>query len=418
MTMDRGVLPRPKTRRTAARASESGGGVVAVRGFAYQFDQTILECFLRPTEVITVEHVEDFNGAEWCVQSKGFNSQFQPSILSKAIANLWREHQADVTRKLHLYCHFTDRAAGETKTYDTSSVPKTWRRLLTVDGQPASDDGIAAFLANLKLHFCENFEAQFHTLVDRIRAEWLKADVAEAVVTHSVMRAHMMELATRRMASERTTSLERLREIDGEVRKVILEAGHRELIGEEGYVQLVRKRLFHARLNLDAADRLFIFDVGPSDDLGALAGVWVQLANRYFRRMRTGPKGLAPVICVRGLTDAQFSTILNQVHNDIAAAIDLEAHAVRDIAVVDGVPFRGADFRLTELTRRRTGPFARLRVLGSDFLDNPEVSRWIAAMPYIFHFVTDRASSSPRLWAGSAHRLSVRDIAAIQRIVG
>jgi len=164
------------------------GGVAAIRGFAYQFDQTILAALDRPAEVIEVEHVEDLNGIDWCVQVKQYSGSYKPSVLTKAIVGLWHIFKLEPQRQLRLHCHFADKTAGTRLPLSVEDMPITWKNALTDGTTVAPDEEIAKFLEHLEVRFTADLETQFliracRQSIERIAKEGRKYGATLAIVS-------------------------------------------------------------------------------------------------------------------------------------------------------------------------------------------------------------------------------------------
>ena len=91
------------------------GGYYAIKGFAFQFDRTILEIFnaTDDKEMVSLENIQDINTDSFVMQVKYRESQdFSESKIREPVLQLIEEHSKATNRKIVLYCHFRDKRPG------------------------------------------------------------------------------------------------------------------------------------------------------------------------------------------------------------------------------------------------------------------------------------------------------------------
>lgn len=399
-------------------ANARAGGVAAVRGFAYQFDQTLLAALERPTETIEVEHIEDLNGVDWCIQVKQYSGDYKPSVLTKAVRGLWRLHCADPSRRLRLHCHFPDKSSGSVLPLTPTTMPSIWRTALNPKTSAPSDHDVGKFLERLEVRFTEDLESQFDDLLERLRSVLSLKSREDAICTHAIFRAHVLSLATKTSRAARQLSLAQLKALDRNHRAAVLDCGYIEHIGDERYIQLVIKRFFKKTFNFAPANRIFVVDVEPSSDIAALADLAVKLSGRYFKRLRTGPKGVPPVLCIRGLPVLDHQRLVGRIYDALERVVargPASRTGHRDLPLVDGHPYHGSPFRPALLTAEGP-PVTLLRLIPPDALDHSDLAAWVGQADQIVHFWTEDRNSLPWNVEGTT-RINVRNIEMLSRIL-
>jgi hypothetical protein len=64
------------------------GAYIALRGYKFQFDRTILEVFNNPTTQIEIEQLQDYGYDDYQVQVKYHNTDYTPAEQNKKLKSL------------------------------------------------------------------------------------------------------------------------------------------------------------------------------------------------------------------------------------------------------------------------------------------------------------------------------------------
>ena len=88
------------------------GGHDAIRGFAFQFDATLLEAFDNPTAVVEVEGDQDISRDDFYIQVKFHSNEYFFSRVAKPIRQILEQFAGNTDRRYRLYCHFEGRVPG------------------------------------------------------------------------------------------------------------------------------------------------------------------------------------------------------------------------------------------------------------------------------------------------------------------
>ena len=88
------------------------GGHHAIKGFAFQFDTSLLEIFRNPRLEVQIEGTEDLESETYYTQVKNRSGKFIPSAIKKSVLKLIQQHQRNPSFTFRLYCHFSDQENG------------------------------------------------------------------------------------------------------------------------------------------------------------------------------------------------------------------------------------------------------------------------------------------------------------------
>jgi hypothetical protein len=70
------------------------GGHDAIKGFAYQFDKTLLEIFQSPKQRLEIEGAQDLSSEHCHMQIKNRSGKFYPSVIGKAVRKMFLQFRA------------------------------------------------------------------------------------------------------------------------------------------------------------------------------------------------------------------------------------------------------------------------------------------------------------------------------------
>ncbi|KJY42335.1 hypothetical protein VR46_23645, partial [Streptomyces sp. NRRL S-444] len=91
---------------------ERDGGYHAIKGFAYQFDASLLHIFDNPSTVAELEGKQDLSVERYHIQVKHRSEKFSLSAITSAVHLMFRQFQQDSSLQFILHCHFTDQQPG------------------------------------------------------------------------------------------------------------------------------------------------------------------------------------------------------------------------------------------------------------------------------------------------------------------
>src|SRR5690349_10334497 len=100
-------LERGLADSTWKQPPDDDGGYDAIKGFAYQFDATLLEVFGSPRSTFEVEGAQDLSGENYYIQIKNRSGKFYLSVIAKAVRLMFRQFLSGGASVAYiLHCHF------------------------------------------------------------------------------------------------------------------------------------------------------------------------------------------------------------------------------------------------------------------------------------------------------------------------
>lgn len=303
------------------------GGAIAIRGFLFQFDKTIIEAISNRSKTVSFECRQDIDFDDYVIQVKHHAAlDFSPSRIKSPVLQLLRTFQADRNAKTILYCHFRDKAPGDWML--------TKKELASIIGSSVAtslpDDVQVGFIANFKIRFSVDFEAQFQTVISDIeKAFSISRD--EAILYHSVFQSNLLNKSTGDKAL-RQTSYSDLKSILDNAEVRVFHAAYQKYLSAESYLKQIKKVYFTFHTaNVEKFERLFVID-GSSSTTTDLIEMCGRIAKKYFKK----DKSPQPYVCILGLSQDEMTRTKR----------DLFDH---DVKFFDGTYFHGDSFRKDNL---------------------------------------------------------------------
>lgn len=306
------------------------GGHHAIKGFAFQFDTSLLEIFRNPEREVQIEGTQDFGIANYYTQVKNRNAKFSPSAVKGSIINLFRQHIDNPRYTFRLYCHFLDQVPGTTRSISESEL----NGLLGAQSSNYTMTQKIGFLNAFHIEFSPNYEEQFHELIRLIIKRRPGLSIPQARVRHAMYVAYLRDLILTKPPSDRRVTAAQLEEIANEARNILFAEGYSHYYGNESYIKLVRDHIRTTLKSVNTASRLRLFCLEALDDT---EGAHLIDAIHVIKTKFSAKGHYYPLIAVRGLTNIpEFKR-------------DLWESGIR---FFDGSYFRHDDFRPDEFINK------------------------------------------------------------------
>jgi hypothetical protein len=151
----------------AQRLSDDGG-YHAIRGFAFQFDATILELLAAPGDVVEVEGIQDIGIEDFHIQVKLRSQTFSLSKIAKAVKQLIAQFSENTDRRYRLYCHFVDQEPGTTLRLEAEQLDQ----ILGESAEEYIDETKKLFLDRLEIRFAPDFMTQFSIVLEQLKSRY------------------------------------------------------------------------------------------------------------------------------------------------------------------------------------------------------------------------------------------------------
>ncbi|GGM02448.1 hypothetical protein GCM10010129_52240 [Streptomyces fumigatiscleroticus] len=270
---------------------ERDGGYHAIKGFAYQFDASLLRIFDNPNAKVELEGKQDLSVENYHIQVKHRSEKFYVSAIAPAIQLMFRQFQNDHSLQFILHCHFLDQKPGLIRALTQEELA----RILSDFSDGYDQSTCSKFLSACKISFHENYHDQFRKVLRLIRDRLNAQDEIEATYYHALLHGYLKDVILSSPIGGRGVDFRRLRSAIRSARTVIFESAYVEQCGYDKYLRAVRKRYTLRKVNL-GAERVFSFECDADTDVDALASVALLLRDKYCARPGDPP----PYITFRG----------------------------------------------------------------------------------------------------------------------
>lgn len=304
---------------------ERDGGYHAIKGFAYQFDASLLRIFDNPGMVAELEGKQDLTVENYHIQVKHRSEKFSISAVASAVQLMFRQFLRDNSSQFILHCHFSDQRPG----LERDLTKEELDRILSDFPQSFDPSMCSKFLRSCRISFREDYQGQFKQVLQLIRERLNARDESEATYYHAILHGYLRDIILANPIGSRRVAFHSLRQAISSARTAIFESAYVEQCGYEKYLKAVRRRYTLRRVNV-AAERVFSFECDAATDLDTLAEVALLLMEKYCARAGDPP----PYITFRG----DFDTLaIKKALWDAGARFN------------DGTGYHGGIFRMEEL---------------------------------------------------------------------
>jgi hypothetical protein len=315
------------------------GGYIALRGFRYQFDKTILAIFSQSADV-TVEQLQDLGYDDYLVQVKYHDTNYdaaQQKARKKApILQLIGEYQKDRTKKYVLFIYLKGIEASK-QTLDLTALDGI---LGTAAATIAVKDR-ESFCKKFELVYSVDFQQQYQEVINTIMGSFkVKRDVAE--IYYTMISSHLLQLVVDYPAPnvhKRVTNQASLNHLIAKNQRVIFRSHYAQELGREKYCQWIKKTYFKSGLNREAYERLFIIEVGHDSTIQQLKDLLLHIKGRWSHNGRASipdKERFAPYVFFRNVKDNDLAVLKQQL-------------SAEGFKIKDGHDYKRADFDVHSL---------------------------------------------------------------------
>ncbi|MFJ8093129.1 hypothetical protein [Streptomyces griseofuscus] len=354
---------------------ERDGGYHAIKGFAYQFDASLLRIFENPYATAELEGKQDLSVENYHIQVKHRSEKFSVSAITSAVQLMFRQFQHDSSSQFILHCHFSDQPPG----FERELHPDELDKILAEYPDSYEKSTVGKFAGACRVSFHENYHNQFKELLGLIRERLNARDDAEATYYHAILHGYLKDVILTNPIGSRRVAFRSLRQAISSARTAIFESAYVEQCGYEKYLKAVRRRYTLRTVNI-AAERIFSFECDATTELDTLAEVIILLRDKYC----PGPAYPPPYMTFRG----DFNSLeIKKALWDAGARFN------------DGTGYHGGIFRIEELINPPASDL-KLKIIDAEHLtslmDNVRIKE--------FHdFYATESASTPRSVSGASH---------------
>ncbi len=320
------------------------GAYIALRGYKFQFDRTILEIFNNSTKTIEIEQLQDYGYDDYLVQVKYHNTKYTPAQqkqkIKKPLVQLLDQYLKNKTNKFILFIYLK----GISPTKKTLTVTE----LDAILGKFKRFSAIerADFITRFTLIYADDFEHQYKEVIQKIKLAYSKTN-EEAEIYYSIISSHLLEIVTNNppsVNSKRKTSKSEIDKIISNGKRLIFKSAYIEIVAKEKQLKQLNKLFFKTSLNTEPHERIFIIEVTPTVEIKLLKELVLLLKTKWSKnKTKTIPDTdrFVPLIYFKGIQE-----------NDL---VKLKTDLKKDGYVIkDGYDFMNANFNITSLNLRPT----------------------------------------------------------------
>lgn len=319
------------------------GAYIALRGYKYQFDKTILEIFANPTLDIKVEQIQDYAYDDYEVQVKYHNTDYDPAAqkgkTKKPILQLIDNYIANPKKKYVLYIYFKGIAPIK-KTF------KTVADLEIIIGKKTKYTSaiLTGFVKTFTVIYADDFEHNYSELIGKIKSNYSKTE-EEAEIYYSIISGYILDLVSNNPPSKSLNRVTSKTEIDKLIKtgkKIIFRSSYLEEMGKEKYHKNLHKLYFKVGLNIEPLERVFIIEIPKNPSVSLIKELILLIKSRWSKnKTKATPDTdrFCPYIFLNGISGSDLKTIKTDLQHD-------------GYIIKDGYDFLNAAFNLNSILER------------------------------------------------------------------
>ncbi|MBP6023948.1 hypothetical protein [Ferruginibacter sp.] len=320
------------------------GAYIALRGYKFQFDRSILEVFNNPTKTIEIEQLQDYGFDDYLVQVKYHNTAYtaaqQKQKIKKPLVQLFEQYLKNKAKKYILFIYLKGIPPSQ-KTLSATELDAILGRIKKFSATDRTD-----FIKCFTIIYADDFENQYKTVIQKIKAAYSKTE-EEAEIYYSVISSHLLEIVTKYPPSknlQRVTSKTTIDKIILNGRKLIFKSAFVEMVTKEKQLKHLNKLFFKTSLNSEPHDRIFIIEVLSGVDIKLLKELVLLLKTKWSKNKTiTIPDTdrFAPYVFFKGIHENGLVKVKLELQND-------------GYVINDGYDFMKASFNIKSIKERPT----------------------------------------------------------------
>lgn len=320
------------------------GAYIALKGYKYQFDRTILEIFNNPTKKIEIEQLQDYGYDDYLVQVKYHNTDYTASQrkqkIKKPLVQLFEQYLKNKNKYFILFIYLKG-VSPSSKNLSIKELDSILGRIKRFTATEKAD-----FITRFTLTYAEDFESQYKNIIHNIRTEYSKTD-EESEIYYSVISSHILEIVTTNPPStnfKRTTSKKEIDEVISSSKKIIFKSAYTEIVSREKQLKQLNKLFFKTSLNTEPNERVFIIEVGTKVDVNLLKEIVLLLKSKWSKnKTKTipNPDRFVPYVFFNGISDTDLVKVKSDLQKD-------------GYIIKDGYDFMNSNFNVESLKVRPT----------------------------------------------------------------
>ncbi len=321
------------------------GAYIALKGYKFQFDRTILEIFNNPDKQIQIEQIQDYGFDDYYIQVKYHNTDYthaqQKAKLKKPILQLIDQFKEDKSKKFILFIFFKG-ITQHNQTFTTTD------ELDVVIGKTTKISELEKneFIKNFTIMFADDFESQYKMVIDKIKADYSKS-LAEAEIYYSVISSYLLDIIIKNppiSKSARTTTKKEIDNVIKNGKEIIFKSAYIDVLDKEQQLKYLHKLFFKSALNNEPHERFFIIEITKSPSVALLQEIVLSIKNKWSKnKTKTIPDNdrFVPYIFFNGLPKSELKALKDALQKD-------------NYVIKDGYDFMDAEFNIKSIQESPT----------------------------------------------------------------
>lgn len=381
------------------------GAFIALRGYKFQFDRTILEIFTNPTKTIEIEQLQDYSFDDYLIQVKYHNTDYTPAQqkqkIKKPLVQLFDQYLKNKTNKFILFIYLKGISPTK-KTLNVTELDSILGRIKRFTATERAD-----FITRFTLIYADDFEKQYKEVIKNIKAEYSKTD-EEAEIYYSVISSHLLETVTNNPPSasfKRETSKREIDKIISNGKKLIFKSAYIEIVAKEKQLKNLNKLFFKTSLNTEPHERIFIIEVTPTVEIKLLKELVLLLKTKWSKnKTKTIPDTdrFVSLIYFKGIQEMELVKLKTDLQKD-------------GYVINDGYDFMNAHFNINSLKTRPTFTNKLFFKFINKQQDLEELLKNLDRTGEVYQFFID--SPAPIIFTGKHIEIEIEEIEDIKNII-
>jgi hypothetical protein len=381
------------------------GAYIALRGYKFQFDRTILEIFNKSTKMIEIEQLQDYGYDDYLVQVKYHNTNYtapqQKQKIKKPLVQLFDQYLKNKTKKFILFIYLK----GITPTKKTLTVTDLDAILGKIKRFSVIEK--VDFISRFTLIYADDFENQYKEVIQKIKVAYSKTN-EEAEIYYSIISSHLLEIVTNNppsVNSKRETSKNEIDKIISNGKKLIFKSAYIEIVAKEKQLKQLNKLFFKTSLNTEPQERIFIIEVTSTVEIKLLKELVLLVKTKWSKnKTKTIPDTdrFVPLIYFKGIKESDLVMLKTDLQKD-------------GYMINDGYDFMNADFNINSLNIRPTFTNKLFFKFINKQQDLEELLKNLVKTGEVYQFFINSPASI--LFTGKHIEIQIKEIEDIKNII-
>lgn len=381
------------------------GAYIALRGYKFQFDRTILEIFNNSTKTIEIEQLQDYGYDNYLVQVKYHNTNYttaqQKQKIKKPLVQLFEQYLKNKTNRFILFIYLKGISPSK-KNLTVIELEAILGRIKKFTSADKAD-----FVTRFTIIYAEDFENQYKDVIQKIKAAYSKTD-EEAEIYYSVISSYLLDIVTNNppaLNSKRKTSKSEIDKVILNGKKLIFKSAYVEMVAKEKQLKNLNKLFFKTSLNTEPHERIFIIEVKPTVEVKLLKEIVLLLKAKWSKnKTQTIPDTdrFVPFVYFNGIQESDLVKLKSDLQKD-------------GYVINDGYDFLNAPFNVSSINVRPTYTNRLFFKFINKQQDLEKLLNNLIRTGEVYQFFVDKPT--PILFTGKHIKIEVKELEDIKNII-